>query len=150
MYIFSQTHLVVTSVSHFGHHQAITTYNLKDWLHVMYIDFKPYGIAFTPIGALIESFISGVLYGQGMVVSSFTIPRLVRQCGRDLKIWWGVLMWTRWWPAPLMHLIQHRHQQETVTLPLLQQRGQERPLTAVMKISPHLPKRARMTNQSKV
>ena len=100
--------------------------------------------------ALMELFISGALYGQGIAESSFTIPRRVRQCGRDLKIWWGVPMWTRWWPAHLMRLTQRRHQQEIVTFPLLWQRGQERALKAVMMINPHLPKRARMTNQSKV
>ena len=111
---------------------------------------RPLPLSQTHRYALIELFISGVLYGQEMGVFSFTILRHVRRYGRDLKIWWGVPTWTRWWPAHLMHRTQRRHQQGAVILPLQRQRGQERALTAVMTISPHLRKRARMINQSKV
>jgi hypothetical protein len=97
-----------------------------------------------------KPFLSGVLYGQEMGVFSFTILHHVHQYGRGLKIWLGVLMWTRWWPARLMHPTQHRRQQGAVTVPLQLQRGQELALTAVMKISLRLPKRARMTKQLKV
>jgi len=32
--------LVATSFSHFDHHQANTTQNLKGWLHVVCVNFK--------------------------------------------------------------------------------------------------------------
>jgi hypothetical protein len=38
---------MATSFGHFDQHQAIATYNLKDMLHVVLIDFKSYGIPFT-------------------------------------------------------------------------------------------------------
>jgi hypothetical protein len=47
---------------------------------MVYINSKPNGV-------MVEMFISGVLYGQEMEMSSFTITRRVGQNGRDLKIW---------------------------------------------------------------
>ena len=41
--------IIGNNFGHFDHHQTITTYNLKDWLYVVYIHFKLYGIPFTPI-----------------------------------------------------------------------------------------------------
>jgi len=55
MYIFSLAEqcftipLVATSCGHFNHHQAIATYNLKDWLYVVYIHLKLCGIPFTSL-----------------------------------------------------------------------------------------------------
>jgi len=34
--------LVATGFSHFDHHQANTTQNVKGWLHAVYVNFKLY------------------------------------------------------------------------------------------------------------
>jgi len=41
--------LVATSFDHVNHHQANATQSLKGWLHVVYINFKSYGIPFKPM-----------------------------------------------------------------------------------------------------